>query len=243
MRMTDDQQNHILHYRIVDPCDGTDIKYEGRTGSISDHFGVLQYFTDHGDEFRKYNDGALLRFCCGRTDPAFYQGQKKRKDGRGSTGACEPDEPKAGFPYGCFTDPAEYDIYPVFKSFAKVIPDFSEGEADGKQYAVRFAVLILALILTGIGAAMSLNMRIIPNPGDGIVQAIADCIHKSVGFTKNCFDVFNVTVTICISLLCRGHLIGIGIGTVCAVIGVGRTIAVFNHFTKEKMTELAGIEI
>ena len=127
--------------------------------------------------------------------------------------------------------------------FAKVIPDFSEGEADGKQYAVRFAVLILALILTGIGAAMSLNMRIIPNPGDGIVQAIADCIHKSVGFTKNCFDVFNVTVTICISLLCRGHLIGIGIGTVCAVIGVGRTIAVFNHFTKEKMTELAGIEI
>ena len=127
--------------------------------------------------------------------------------------------------------------------FAKVIPDFSEGEADGKQYAVRFAVLILALILTGIGAAMSLNMRIIPNPGDGIEQAIADCIHKSVGFTKNCFDVFNVTVTICISLLCRGHLIGIGIGTVCAVIGVGRTIAVFNHFTKEKMTELAGIEI
>lgn len=124
MRMTDDQQNHILHYRIVDPCDGTDIKYEGRTGSISDHFGVLQYFTDHGDEFRKYNDGALLRFCCGRTDPAFYQGQKKRKDGRGSTGACEPDEPKAGFPYGCFTDPAEYDIYPVFKSFCKSYPGF-----------------------------------------------------------------------------------------------------------------------
>ena len=100
-------------------------------------------------------------------------------------------------------------------------------------------MLILALILTGIGAAMSLNMRIIPNPGDGVVQAIADCIHKSVGFTKICFDVFNVTVTICISLLCRGHLIGIGIGTVCAVIGVGRTIAVFNHFTKEKMTELS----
>ena len=56
-----------------------------------------------------------------------------------------------------------------------------------------------------------------------------------IGDTPSPAFVFNVTVTICISLLCRGHLIGIGIGTVCAVIGVGRTIAVFNHFTKEKM--------
>ena len=37
-------------------------------------------------------------------------------------------------------------------------------------------------------------------------------------------------------------LIYIGIGTVLAVILVGRTIAVFNHFTKEKLTALAGIE-
>lgn len=42
---------------------------------------------------------------------------------------------------------------------------------------------------TGIGAALSLNMRIVPNPGDGIVQAIADCTRKSVGFTKNCVDI------------------------------------------------------
>ena len=49
----------------------------------------------------------------------------------------------------------------------------------------RFLFLLLAIVLTGVGAAMSLNMRLIPNPGDGIVQAIADTIHKSVGFTKN----------------------------------------------------------
>ena len=63
-----------------------------------------------------------------------------------------------------------------------------------------------------------------------------------VGFTKNCFDVLNVTITIVISLVCTGRLHGIGIGTVLAVILVGRTIAVFNHFTKEKLTALAGIE-
>lgn len=105
----------------------------------------------------------------------------------------------------------------------------------------RFCVLLFAIILTGIGAAMSLNMRIIPNPGDGIVQAISDCIGKSVGFTKNCFDLTNVTITTCVGLLFAGKLIGIGIGTVLAVIGVGRTVAVFNHFCMEKMAAAAGM--
>ena len=128
--------------------------------------------------------------------------------------------------------------------FSAVLPAFSEQyDHTVKQWILRFLVLLLALLLTGIGAAMSLNMRIVPNPGDGIVQAIADCIHKNVGFTKNCFDLFNVTLTIIISLVCSGKLHGVGIGTVFAVIGVGRTIAIFNHFTKEKLTKLAGVEI
>ena len=54
--------------------------------------------------------------------------------------------------------------------------------------------------------------------------------------------VLNVTITIVISMVCTGRLHGIGIGTVLAVILVGRTIAVFHHFTKEKLTALAGIE-
>ena len=78
--------------------------------------------------------------------------------------------------------------------------------------------------------------------GDGIVQAIADTIHKSVGFTKNCFDLTNITITIVLSFVFAGHLVGVGVGTVLAMIGVGRTIAVFNHFTYSKMKELAGVE-
>ena len=47
------------------------------------------------------------------------------------------------------------------------------------------------------------------------MQAIADTVHKSVGFTKNCFDLFNICITITVGLVCQGHLIGIGlIGTV-----------------------------
>ena len=127
--------------------------------------------------------------------------------------------------------------------FSAVIPNlYSDRQSTAGKMAVRVAFLIIAIILTGIGAAMSLNMRIVPNPGDGIVQAIADTIHKSVGFTKNCFDLTNITITICISLTFSGHLVGIGVGTVLAMVGVGRTIAVFNHFTYAKMKELAVVE-
>lgn len=39
-----------------------------------------------------------------------------------------------------------------------------------------------------------------------------------------------------------GHLVGVGVGTILAMIGVGRTIAIFNHFTYTKMKELAAVE-
>ena len=127
--------------------------------------------------------------------------------------------------------------------FSAVILDlYSDRQSTAGEMALRVIVLIIAIILTGIGAAMSLNMRIVPNPGDGIVQAIADTVHKSVGFTKNCFDLTNITITIVLSFVFAGHLVGVGVGTVLAMIGVGRTIAVFNHFTYSKMKELAGVE-
>ena len=104
----------------------------------------------------------------------------------------------------------------------------------------RVITLVIGIILTGIGVAVSLNMRLIPNPGDGIVQAIADTVGKSVGLTKNCFDLFNITFTTCVGLIFAGEIIGVG--TVLAVIGVGRVIAIFNHFLKGRMAVLAGIE-
>lgn len=116
--------------------------------------------------------------------------------------------------------------------FASFVPEYAKDCAGTFWGGVpaRLMLLILAIILTGVGAAMSLNMRIIPNPGDGIVQAIADFTGKSVGFTKNCFDVCNVTITCIVGLIIKGEIIGIGAGTLLSVLGVGRVIAVYNHF-------------
>lgn len=103
------------------------------------------------------------------------------------------------------------------------------------------ALLILAVALTGIGAAMTVNMRLIPNPGDGLVQAVSDKTGKELGLTKNLVDMVCIAVSFVIGLVFSGGLAGIGVGTVVSVIGVGRVIATFNHFFKVPMCRLAGM--
>lgn len=107
----------------------------------------------------------------------------------------------------------------------------------------RLLVLAGGIILTGIGAAATVNMRLIPNPGDGLVSSIADTIQKPMGTTKNIVDICCVAISCLIGLICRGNIfIGVGLGTVAAMIGVGRSIAVFNHFFKKKMERAAGLD-
>lgn len=128
--------------------------------------------------------------------------------------------------------------------FSVMIPEF-ETDCAGTfagSFAGRLLLLILAIVLTGIGAALSLDMRIVPNPGDGIVQALSDFFGKNVGFVKNCFDTFCICLTIALSFICAGHVIGIGVGTVLAVIGVGRVIALVNYMFLGELNRIAGIK-
>ena len=127
----------------------------------------------------------------------------------------------------------------LFESF---LPDFSSSATSwSDQLPLRIVILLLAILCTGIGASMSLSMRLVPNPGDGIVQTLADCIHRNVGFTKNCFDLCNIALTILLGFLLAGHLVGVGIGTVLAMIGVGRVIALFQHLAGRKIALLSGM--
>jgi uncharacterized membrane protein YczE len=125
--------------------------------------------------------------------------------------------------------------------FDGLIPDLGAEEMQGTfagSLGGRILFLLVAVVLTGIGAALSLNMRIVPNPGDGIVQTIADAAGKDNGFIKNCVDITCVVVTCTIGLIFAGSILGIGIGTLIAMIGVGRVIAVFNKITEKKTAAL-----
>ena len=105
----------------------------------------------------------------------------------------------------------------------------------------RFAVLSAAIICTGIGAASTVNMKIVPNPGDGIVKTIANKAGKEMGVVKNIFDCCCITTTLILEFVLGKPFCGIGIGTVCAMLGVGRVISFVNHHCKNKLNEITGL--
>ena len=106
---------------------------------------------------------------------------------------------------------------------------------------LNIVLLLAAVFLTGVGISMSVNMKVVPNPPDGIVQAIAEKMGKGQGIIKNIFDVCCVLITAAMSLILTGRIIGIGMGTVVAVIGVGRSISLVDRLAKEKMCRAAGL--
>ena len=120
--------------------------------------------------------------------------------------------------------------------FAVVLPDMTGSLVP------RFLALILAIVCTGAGIGLTINVRLILNPGDGIVQALADCSRKKVSTVKNVLDATCVVITIVVSLIFAGEIVGIGLGTIVAVIGVGRVVAVYNHFFKDAQLKLSGME-
>lgn len=102
-----------------------------------------------------------------------------------------------------------------------------------------FIILTVAVLLTGIGVAITLNMRIIPNPADGLVQAISDRAGISTGTSKNIFDFCCMFVTIAICLAADSCIIGINTGTVVCMVCVGRVVTVVNHYWYAKMLQAA----
>ncbi len=131
----------------------------------------------------------------------------------------------------------------VLNGFSAILPLMKATWPDSFPGSIwcRLLVTVLGTVLVGMGAAMTLNMRLIPTPTDGMIQTLADASGRSVGFVKNCVDITCVVVAAALGLLFGGRLIGIGIGTVITAIGTGRVVALTNHLWKEKMCRAAGL--
>lgn len=91
----------------------------------------------------------------------------------------------------------------------------------------KLIVLILAIIITGIGASLSVSMKIVPNPADGLARTVGQLLHRDVGFGKNLIDFISIVISFLIGLIFVHGLLGVGLGTVISMLLTGRVMHFF----------------
>ena len=127
---------------------------------------------------------------------------------------------------------------PLSYFFTMLLNALSAWIPSAETMVSRIAVLLLSVILVGTGAALSLDMRLIANPGDGLVQAVSDRAGIDLGLSKNIVDITCVMFTCILSMTVSHRILGVGIGTLIAMLGIGRVIALVNKLFGERLALL-----
>lgn len=107
-----------------------------------------------------------------------------------------------------------------------------------QHLSVRFLGLIVGIALTGFGASITVGMRVIPNPADALAETVGRVLKRPFGFGKNVLDSIAITLSVSLGLIFKGSLLGIGIGTLVAMIMTGRVIALCHPWTERLYNRL-----
>ena len=143
---------------------------------------------------------------------------------------CPADRKKA-----ILADALQLPLSYVFTMLLNVLSSWIQAP---DTMALRIAVMLASVILVGIGAALSLDMRLVANPGDGLVQAVSDRTGIELGLAKNIVDITCVTLTCILSMVVSHSIIGVGPGTLIAMLGIGRVIALVNRLSGKRLALL-----
>ena len=87
--------------------------------------------------------------------------------------------------------------------------------------------LLIGCILLALGIYMQVMAKVIINPGEGIVRAIAYRARVKFGNAKIYFDIGVLTLGIILSVILLGRIVGVGIGTLIIALGTGSIVKVF----------------
>ena len=103
---------------------------------------------------------------------------------------------------------------------------------------ISLVLLFVAIILTALGAYLVVSMNFVPNPADGIVNALSYLMNKEFGQMKWMFDCLMMTITIIMTFIISGHVIGIGIGTILSALCIGRVIQLYTKLFGQKLNDI-----
>jgi len=99
-----------------------------------------------------------------------------------------------------------------------------------------------SIVVLGIGVVLTVGMRIAPNPTDGLVYTISDHYRKDLGLVKNIADTISVSSACVLDLVFGGKLTSAGLGTVMAMIFIGRVVALVNRSFSARLFAWVGLK-
>lgn len=100
-----------------------------------------------------------------------------------------------------------------------------EAGSTGEAYGL----LLAAIVLVALGTTMVVSMRIVPAAPDGFVQALADRRKWTFGKAKTLMDGIFVCTTCIYSLATVHKIVGVGIGTLIALLLTGNLCRAWNR--------------
>ncbi len=95
-------------------------------------------------------------------------------------------------------------------------------------FPAQVACMCCSICVTALGAALMVDMEIVPNAPDGLVQVASEALSAPFGRVKVIFDVSHVVASILGSLLLFGDISGFGLTTVASALLLGRINLVMN---------------
>ncbi len=107
-------------------------------------------------------------------------------------------------------------------------------------YGVRLVYLCISMFLIALGILLYLAPDLISLPGEGIMQVIAEKLHKPLPTVKMCFDGTVSIIALIISLVYFRQFHGIREGTVIAVFGVGKILSLYDPLKQPLLHFLHG---
>ena len=106
---------------------------------------------------------------------------------------------------------------------------------DVNNLYVSFILLFLSISFISFGMFIVLKLNLVYNTPDGLVKAMSTKFKLKNGTSKNLLDFIVVMISIIISLINFKSLQGVGIGTIIAVIFIGRFISLWEKLLGGKI--------
>ena len=106
-------------------------------------------------------------------------------------------------------------------------------------YIVRLICLIAGVAVLGLGVAISVIPNVVMNSAEALVKVISDITNKNFANVKIAFDIFNVVLSVVLSLLFFNFtIVGTREGTLIAAVFTGIFVKIFTRLLKEPINKI-----